>query len=63
MVINIRIVTDENAAFNDNINNAIAYVLVDLSNQIRGTGSVVPGWVKLLYDSDDEQCGFMTVGR
>jgi hypothetical protein len=63
MVINIRIITDENTAFDLAINEAVAYVLDRLSNQVMESDAIRPGLVMILEDSYRDRCGFMTVER
>ncbi len=64
MVINIRIITDENTAFNNlGMNKQIAYVLERLVEKLEGTDEVEPGFVNLLEDAYGDRCGFISVER
>lgn len=63
MVINIRIITDENSAFDNNVNKAVGYVLESISHKMETSTDIIPGQIILLYDSFGDSCGFMTVER
>lgn len=63
MVINIRIITDENTAFDNDMNKAVGYVLESLAKNMEISDVILAGRVILLYDSYGDSCGFMTVER
>lgn len=63
MVINIRINTDENSAFDNNVNKAVGFVLEGIAKNLEISAAITPAQVMLLYDSFGDSCGFMTVER